>query len=252
MAPSPGIGGARRSSVVDMKTETITWKGREGPMDLVVGPATFRPSTVSYLLADALEFPRGSVVIDAGCGSGVLSIVAAKLGAGEVYGVDAAEGTDEIATANAGAHGVGDRTRFFQGDLFEPLPAGLQADVLIGDVSGIPDQLARATGWFPSGLSGGPTGAELPVRMIEEARAYMAKGGRMFLPTGSLQDEESILSRARSAFSNLKQLAERSIPLPTSVAEHPALLELLKEKVIDLSQRGSRFLWTARVWELSL
>ena len=220
-------------------------------MDLVVGPATFRPSTVSYLLADALDFARGSVVIDAGCGSGVLSIVAAKLGAGEVYGVDAADGTAEVAAANATAHGVADRTRFFQGDLFEPLPVGLQADVLIGDVSGIPDELARATGWFPSGLSGGPTGAELPVRMIEEARAFLAKGGRMFLPTGSLQDEESILSRARSVFSNLKQLAERSIPLPTTVAEHPALLELLKEKVIDLSQRGSRLLWTARVWELS-
>jgi methylase of polypeptide subunit release factors len=182
----------------------------------------------------------------------VLSIIAAKLGAGEVYGVDAADGTAEIATANAQAHGVVERTRFFQGDLFDPLPAGLQADVLIGDVSGIPDELARVTGWFPSGLSGGPTGAELPVRMIEEARAFMAKGGRMFLPTGSLQDEESILSRARSAFTNLKQLAERSIPLPTTIAEHPALLELLKEKVIDLSQRGSRFLWTARVWELSL
>jgi methylase of polypeptide subunit release factors len=234
-----------------MITETITWKGREGPMDLVVGPATFRPSTVSYLLAEALDFARGSVVIDAGCGSGVLSIVAAKLGAGEVYGVDAADGTAEITSANAQAQGVADRTRFFQGDLFEPLPKGLRADVLIGDVSGIPDELARATGWFPSGLSGGPTGAELPVRMIEEARAFMAKGGRMFLPTGSLQDEESILSRARSAFGNLKQLAERSIPLPTNVAEHPALLELLKEKVISLSQRGSRFLWTARVWELS-
>jgi methylase of polypeptide subunit release factors len=237
---------------MEMISETVTWKGREGPMDLVVGPATFRPSTVSYLLAEALEFARGSVVIDAGCGSGVLSIVAAKLGAGEVYGVDAAEGTVEIATMNAESHGVADRTRFFQGDLFQPLPAGLQADVLIGDVSGIPDGLATATGWFPSGLAGGPTGAELPVRMIEEARAFMAKGGRMFLPTGSLQDEESILSRARSAFSNLRQLAERKIPLPTSIAEHPALLELLKEKVVNLSQRGSRFLWTARVWELSI
>jgi hypothetical protein len=147
---------------------------------------------------------------------------------------------------------VADRTHFYQGDLFDPLPQGLQADVLIGDVSGIPDELARATGWFPSGLSGGPTGAELPMRMIEEAREFLVKGGRMFLPTGSLQDEESILSRARSAFGTLKQLAERNIPLPSSVAEHPALLELLKEKVIDLSQRGSRFLWTARVWELSV
>jgi hypothetical protein len=90
------------------------------------------------------------------------------------------------------------------------------------------------------------------MRMIEEARDFLVKGGRMFLPTGSLQDEESILSRARSAFGTLKQLAERNIPLPSSVAEHPALLELLKEKVVDLTQRGSRFLWTARVWELSV
>ncbi len=219
-------------------------------MDLLVGHATFRPSTVSSLLADALDFAKGSVVIDAGCGSGVLSIIAAKLGAGQVYGVDAAEDTVAIASANAEAHGVIDRTQFFEGDLFEPLPRGIQADVLIGDVSGIPDELAAATGWFPSGLSGGPTGAELPLRMIDEARAWLSKGGRMFLPTGSLQDEESILGKARSAFGNLKQLAERNIPLPSSIADHPALLELLKEKVVKLTQRGSRFLWTARVWEL--
>jgi hypothetical protein len=50
----------------------------------------------------------------------------------------------------------------------------------------------------------------------------------------------------------LKQLAERNIPLPSSVAEHPAMLELLKEKVVDLTQRGSRLLWTARVWELRI
>jgi hypothetical protein len=27
---------------------------------------------------------------------------------------------------------------------------------------------------------------------------------------------------------------------------------LLKEKVVDLTQRGSRLLWTARVWELRI
>jgi methylase of polypeptide subunit release factors len=234
-----------------MNLDTITWKGREGPMELVVGPATFRPSTVSVILAEALDFRPGAVVLDAGCGSGVLSIVAAKLGAGRVYGVDAAEGTVEVATTNAKTHGVSDTTEFYEGDLYDPLPGQLKADVLIGDVSGIPDSLANATGWFPSGLSGGPTGSELPIRMIEGARDLLAKGGRMFLPTGSLQDEDSILDRARTAFGNLKQLAERNIPLPTSVSEHPAVLELLKDKVINLTQRGSRFLWTARVWELT-
>ncbi len=220
-------------------------------MELAVGKATFRPSTVSSLLADALAIRPGAVVVDAGCGSGVLSIIAAKLGASKVYGVDAAEGTVEVGSSNARTHGVADRIEFFQGDLFDPLPDGVKADVLIGDVSGIPDQLARATGWFPSGLSGGPTGAELPIRMIEGARELLTRGGRMFLPTGSLQDEESILGRARAAFASIRQLSERNIPLPSAIADNTAVVDLIKEKIINVTQRGSRMLWTARIWELS-
>lgn len=230
--------------------ETITWKGRFGPMDLTVGPATFRPSTISTLLADALEFKPGSVVVDVGCGSGILSIIAAKLGAARVYGVDAADETVEIATANAKAHGVADLVQFAQGDMFEPLDPDLEADVVIGDVSGIPDAIATASGWFPSGLSGGPTGAELPMRMIEESKRLLRKGGALFLPTGSLQDENSILERAKAVFGSMRQVTERNIPLPSSLAEDPAVLRALKDRVIALKQRGSRFQWTARVWKV--
>jgi methylase of polypeptide subunit release factors len=219
-------------------------------MELSVGKATFRPSTISTLLADALHFKPGSVVVDVGCGSGILSIIAAKLGASHVYGVDAAEETVEVATANAERHGVADRVSFAQGDMFDPLEPGIEADVVIGDVSGIPDEIATASGWFPSGLSGGPTGAELPMRMIEESERLLRKGGSLFLPTGSLQDETSILNRARAVFGTMKQLSERNIPLPSSLAEDPAVLKALKEKVIALKQRGSRFQWTARVWEI--
>ena len=233
-----------------MTAETITWKGRFGPMDLMVGNATFRPSTISSLLADALEIQPGSVVVDVGCGSGILSIIAAKLGAARVYGIDAADETVEIASANAAAHGVADVVVFAQGDLFGPLDPSVEADVVIGDVSGIPDEIAQASGWFPSGLAGGPTGAELPMRMIEESKRLLKKGGSLFLPTGSLQDENSILERARSVFGSMRQLTERNIPLPSSLAEDPAVLKALKEKVIALKQRGSRFQWTARVWRL--
>ena len=234
-----------------MSSETIVWKGRCGPFELQVAPDTFRPSTISTLLADSMVIEEGSVVIDAGCGSGVLSIVAAKLGARMVYGVDAASETVEIATANAKAQGVSDRTAFYQGDMFEPIPDGVEADVVIGDVSGIPDDLATVSGWFPSGLSGGPSGAELPMRMLDEAKRILRRGGKLLLPTGTLQDENSILDKARSLFGSIRQLSERSIPLPSSLAEQPAVIGLLREKVIQLTERGSRLLWTARVWEVS-
>ena len=233
-----------------MTVETITWKGRLGPMDLLVGPSTFRPSTISSLLADALDFKPGSVVVDVGTGSGILSIIAAKLGASRVYGVDAADETVEIATANAKTHGVADRIEFAQGDMFDPLDPTIEADVVIGDVSGIPDDIAIASGWFPSGLAGGPTGAELPMRMIEESKRLLKAGGRLFLPTGSLQDERSIIERAKSVFGSMKQLTERNIPLPSALAEDPAVLKAVKEKVIALKQRGSRFQWTARIWQV--
>jgi methylase of polypeptide subunit release factors len=216
-----------------------------------MGPATFRPSTISSLVADSLEVSEDTTVIDVGCGSGILSIIAAKLGAKMVHGVDAAEGTVEVAEENARSQGVADRTRFYEGSVFEPLPDDIEADIVIGDISGIPDDLAAASGWFPSGLAGGPTGAELPIRMLEEARNFLRRGGRLLLPTGSLQDESTILAKARSAFGSIRQLAERSIPLPAALAESPEVLRLAKEKIIDITQRGSRKVWTARVWEVT-
>ena len=234
-----------------MSTEKITWKGRFGPFDLKVAPGTFRPSTISNMVAETMEVEDQDVVIDMGCGSGILSIIAAKMGAKEVHGVDAEQETVEIATTNAEAQGVAEQTVFYQGDMFDPLPDDLEADVLIGDVSGIPDDVAEATGWFPSGLAGGPSGAELPMRMIENARNFMRRGGKLFLPTGSLQDEASILDTARDVFGKLRQVTEKRIPLPSSVSENPAIIKMAQEKIIGITQRGSRMIWTARVWEVT-
>jgi SAM-dependent methyltransferase len=228
------------------------WKGRLGPLDIRLSEHTFQPSTISVLLADALEIEPGDTVVDVGCGSGILSIIAAKLGAGRVLGVDAAPDVVEVATANAEAHGVAATTEFFQGDLYEPLPSGIQADIVIGDVSGVPDAIAAESGWFPSRRGGGPRGSELPIRMIEGVGQILRRGGRFLLPTGTLQDEAAILDRARAVFEKLIQVRERAIPLPTSLSESAEVLQLMRDRVIDLTTRGSRKLWTAKVWEGSL
>jgi hypothetical protein len=88
------------------------------------------------------------------------------------------------------------------------------------------------------------------MRMIEESKRLLRAGGKLFLPTGSLQDERSILDRAKAVFGSMRQLTERNIPLPSSLADDPAVLTALKEKVFALKQRGSRFQWTARVWQV--
>jgi len=233
-----------------MTTEHIDWKGRLGPFAIVVDEHTFRPTTITTLLADSLEVTPGDTVIDVGCGSGILSIVAAKLGAARVLAVDTSEGVEDIGRANASDQGVADKIEFYRGDLFGALPVHLEADLIIGDVSGIPDELAAESGWFPSKTGGGPRGSELPIRMLEEAKRWLRPGGRLLLPTGSLQDETAILGVAKAAYGQLRELASRMIPLPTKLAESSAVRRLVDAGIVRLKERGSRFLWEAKVWEL--
>jgi precorrin-6B methylase 2 len=234
-----------------MAAGSFLWKGRFGPLDLILGETTFAPTTISTLVADAMDVGEGDVVIDVGTGTGVLAIIAAKLGASRVLAVDNSPEVEEVGRANAEAHGVSDRIEFHRGDLFDPLEEDIEADVIIGDVSGVPDSLAAVSGWFPTGTGGGPRGSELPIRMLREAVRRLRPGGRVFLPTGSLQDETAILEAARAVYSKVASLKEKMIPLPSLLAESETLKSLIADGIVHLVPKGSRFLWETRVWRLS-
>jgi SAM-dependent methyltransferase len=234
---------------VTSTVETVRWRGPTGPFTLEVTPTVFRPTHISLALAESVEIREGDTVIDVGCGSGVLSFVAARLGAAKVYGTDVSEESVRMATVNAHRLGLADRVDFRAGSLFEPLRE-VRADVIIGDVSGIPDDLAAVTGWFPDGHAGGPTGAELPVAMLKSIGECLPPGGAMYLPTATIQDEDTVLAAARSIFgaANLDEVAEREFPLPGLVARSRAVARLMTEGLIRLRQKGSRFLWRLAIW----
>jgi methylase of polypeptide subunit release factors len=231
-----------------VETSEIEWKGRAGPFSLLVRPGVFSPTTTSRTLADALEIGPDDTVIDVGCGSGVLAFVAAHLGAKKVIGCDLSGPAIEMAIRNAERLGLSDVCEFRRGDLLEPV-RDVRASVLIGDVSGIPDDLAAVSGWFEDVPAGGPTGAELPRKLIETIGDTLEPGGRLYLPTGTLQDEQSILAAARRIFGdNIEPVLERTFPLPDLVAKATATARLMKEGLLKLHQRGSRLLWDLRIW----
>ncbi len=233
----------------------IEWRGRTGPFTLTVNPGVFAPTYTSRTLAEALEIGSDDTVIDVGCGSGVLSFVAARLGAKQVIGCDLSPAAVDAAKQNALRLGLEDRTEFRMGNLFEPV-RGEQASVIIGDVSGIPDEIAEVAGWFPDGRAGGPTGAELPAAMLESLRETdcLAPGGRLYLPTGTIQDENRILEVARRIFGavNLQPLLEREFPLPDLVAKSKAVARMMREGLLNFQQRGSRLLWRLQIWRCVL
>jgi SAM-dependent methyltransferase len=227
----------------------FAWKGPTGPFSLALAPGVFAPTHTSRTLAEALEVRPGETVFDVGCGSGILSFVAARMGARRVYGVDIVPEAITLARDNAERLGLSDVTEFRAGNLFDPFP-GVVADVIIGDVSGIPDELAAESGWFPGGYAGGPTGAEVPVAMIEASADRLVSGGRMYLPTGTIQLEERVLDAARRVFgaANLEAVLQREFPLPGLLAKSKALARLAADGLITLRQRGSRLLWRLAIW----
>jgi SAM-dependent methyltransferase len=236
-----------------METESLEareflWKGRTGPFKIDLHPGVFEPTATSVFLAEALDVSPGDVVIDAGCGSGVLSLVAARLGAARTFGCDISDAAVSCARENARLLGLQDVTEFRAGDLFQPV-RDVRADVVIGDVSGIPDVIARLTGWFP----GGPTGAELPVKMLEDVGECLKPGGNFYLPTGTIQAENRVLETARRVFGavNIERVLEQEFPLPSIVGQSKAVARLLREGWLNLRQRGSRLLWRLTVWRCS-
>ncbi len=76
---------------------------------------------------------RGARVIDFGCGSGVLAIVAAKLGARAVLAIDSDPTAVEVALENVAANSVEDRVSVRVGESLADVGAGW--DIVVANIS---------------------------------------------------------------------------------------------------------------------
>jgi release factor glutamine methyltransferase len=230
------------------ENRSYTWTGAGGPFTVAVDAGVFMPSSTSRVLGGAMQIRSADTVLDAGCGCGVLGLAAARLGAGRVIGCDVSPDAVACATSNAQRLGLAEVAEFRRGSLLEPV-ADVRADVVIADISGVPNAVAEATGWFPDGHGGGPTGAELPVAMLSSIHDHLAPGGRVFLPTGTLQDEPAVLQAAERVFGDdMHPVATRDFPLPEAVVRAREVARLVSDGVIRLSRRGSRLFWRLTIW----
>jgi SAM-dependent methyltransferase len=232
-----------------LTTTEFEWRGATGPFTLLLSPSVFAPTSTSVALSRALRVQPNETVIDLGCGTGVLSFVAARLGAEHVIGTDLSRDAVALAEQNARRLGLDDRVEFRAGNLFDPI-RDVRADVIMADVSGVPDSLAEATGWFPEGRGGGPTGAELPIAMLHAMDGHLKPHTRVYLPTATIQDDVAILSAARAIFGaeGLELVSEHSFPLPADVAGSTVVRQLSDQGRVRLTRRGSRLLWKLSIW----
>lgn len=219
----------------------------------------FTPNMTTKLLSKAVRINPGDIVFDIGYGVGVLAIWAALEPSISVIGVEKVEEQYELAKRNAQKTKVDNKIKFYHGSLFDPIPKGTKANVIIADVSGIADNLARVMStngekWYPQNIpTGGFDGTEVINSMLEQAGEYLAPGGKLYFPVASLSSYKKIIDPdkksgvAFSKFSNLEAKINATFPLEHGQRE-------LIEKVgvpgtYEIFTRRSRNIWLGWIYE---
>lgn len=104
-------------------------------MDPGMAFGTGSHETTSMCIANLEKYvDKDSTVFDIGCGSGILGIVAAKLGAKDVVGIDIDAVAVKVANENILMNGVQDIMLAMEGNLADDMDKNRKADIVVANI----------------------------------------------------------------------------------------------------------------------
>jgi release factor glutamine methyltransferase len=150
------------------------------------------------VVTECLRFAKpmpSPAILDIGTGSGNLAVALAKQHrTAGVTAVDISAAALAVARRNAAKHGVAERVRFLEGDVFAPLAADERFDFIVSNPPYIPhDDIAGlekgVRDYEPHrALDGGANGFAVFDRLIAEAPRHLKPGGYLLIEIGSPQE----------------------------------------------------------------
>lgn len=121
-----------------IKPPWADYQAKEGEIVLEIEPRSAfgtgeHPSTRLVLFLLERYIKEGDLVIDVGCGSGILSLSALLLGARKVIGVDIDETAVEESKENARRLSLEEKAEFYRGNLLKDIPVA-EADIIMCNI----------------------------------------------------------------------------------------------------------------------
>ena len=176
-----------------------------------------RPDTETLVvkaldIARELKAPR---ILDVCTGSACIPVaIAANCPASQLTAVELDQSALEVAHANVRRHDLESRIAVLQGDLFAPLPANAQLDVITSNPPYVTDSEmatlpADVRDHEPQlALRAGPDGLDVVRRLVTEADQFLADGGALLLEIAAEQAEAVVSLFAATGTYEPAQIAQ--------------------------------------------
>lgn len=222
-------------------------------VEVEVHEGAFYPTETSKIIIDCLRNKSGYAskeTLDLGCGSGVISTTLARLGIIKKFSAsDISPQATKNAEANAKKFGLEAEIR--TGSLYEPWE-GRTFDLIICDVSGISESLARLSSWYSNGVPcvSGRDGTALVMKIIRDTPPHLNPSGTLVIPILTLSDHRKLVSEMEKTFKEVEMISSKQFYLPKEMNAHASLIdELNREGCIDVTSKFGLYLWETRLYE---
>lgn len=170
-------------------------------IELEYNEKVFRPTLLSEKCALNTNF-KDKNILDLGCGIGPLAIYFAKNGASSVDAIDIYEEHLKFTKKNADLNKT--KVNIFESNLFQNVFK--KYDLICCDVSGVKEEVARLTGWFPEEVpKADDSGANLILNVITNSKEFLKENGELIICTTSFSDEKSIFAAFKKFYPNSYQ-----------------------------------------------
>lgn len=189
----------------------------------------FKPTgTTQILFEGAMQIlsKEPKKILEIGCGSGVVSlgINHKSLVHHDYFLSDVSSNAVFVAKHNFDTLNI--KADIRESDVFDKWK-GQKFDIIISDISGVPEAIADIFSWFDDAPNGsGADGTLLSLRVIEQAHIYLNEGGVLIFPIISLSNSNKLKKFLSLHFSQVRVLSEQSFPL-----------QIEKEKVEQLQEK---------------
>ena len=191
-------------------------------IELEYNEKVFRPTLLSEKCALNTNF-KGKNILDLGCGIGPLAIYFAKSGAASVDATDIYDEHLKFAKRNADFNKT--KINIFKSNLFQNISK--KYDLICCDVSGVREEVAKLTGWFPEEVpKADGSGANLILNVVANSKEYLREGGELVICTTSFSDEKSIFAAFEDFYPNLyRKVYSEEVPFSKRLNENIEILD---------------------------